>query len=90
MLSGYKFLIVIAFYLEDDIDIEDPKEKTKGHPMMEALNRQNIRSKFQAIKGKPVITNKHFFLLVLSDMIFVFLFQILYKHSPDCYIQFVR
>ncbi|CAA2975560.1 uncharacterized protein LOC111387404 [Olea europaea subsp. europaea] len=36
----------------DDIDIEDPKEKTKGHPMMEALNRQNIRNKFQAIKGK--------------------------------------
>ncbi|KAL2522035.1 Transducin/WD40 repeat-like superfamily protein [Forsythia ovata] len=36
----------------DDIDIEDPKEKPKGHPMIAALNKQNITNKFQAIKGK--------------------------------------
>lgn len=36
----------------DDIDIEDPKEKPRGHPMIEALNKQNIRNKFQSIKGK--------------------------------------
>jgi WD40 repeat protein len=36
----------------DDIDIDDPKEKTKGNPVMEALNKQKLTSKFNAIKGK--------------------------------------
>ncbi|KAI3451362.1 hypothetical protein Pfo_008027 [Paulownia fortunei] len=36
----------------DDIDIEDPKEKARGYPVIAGLNRQNITNKFQAIKGK--------------------------------------
>lgn len=36
----------------DDIDIEDVKEKPKGYPVIEGLNKQNITNKFQAIKGK--------------------------------------
>ncbi|CAI9110485.1 OLC1v1010528C4 [Oldenlandia corymbosa var. corymbosa] len=36
----------------DDIDIEDPGEKPKGHGVMAALNKQNFTDKFQAIKGK--------------------------------------
>lgn len=36
----------------DDIDIEDPKEKPRGYPVIAGLNRQNITNKFQAIRGK--------------------------------------
>uniref|UniRef100_A0A5B7B5H0 Lethal giant larvae (Lgl)-like C-terminal domain-containing protein n=2 Tax=Davidia involucrata TaxID=16924 RepID=A0A5B7B5H0_DAVIN len=36
----------------DDINIEDPVEKPKGHPMMAVLNKQKLSSKFQALKGK--------------------------------------
>ncbi|KAA8547593.1 hypothetical protein F0562_004022 [Nyssa sinensis] len=36
----------------DDIDIEDPVEKPKGHPVMAVLNKQKLTSKFQALKGK--------------------------------------
>ncbi|KAH6759635.1 hypothetical protein C2S51_000184 [Perilla frutescens var. frutescens] len=36
----------------DDIEIEDPKEKPRGYPVIAGLNRQNITNKFQAIRGK--------------------------------------
>ncbi|KAK3023413.1 hypothetical protein RJ639_042801, partial [Escallonia herrerae] len=37
----------------DDIDVEDVGEKKpKGNPMVAALNKQKLSSKFQALKGK--------------------------------------
>ncbi|KAL0350264.1 UNVERIFIED_CONTAM: hypothetical protein Sradi_4175600 [Sesamum radiatum] len=36
----------------DDIDIEDPKDKPRGYPVLAGLNRQNFTNTFQAIKGK--------------------------------------
>ncbi|KAL1536891.1 hypothetical protein AAHA92_29467 [Salvia divinorum] len=36
----------------DDIDVEDPKEKPRGYPVIAGLNRKNITNTFQAFKGK--------------------------------------
>ncbi|KAL6559585.1 hypothetical protein OROGR_004702 [Orobanche gracilis] len=36
----------------DDIEIEETKEKPRGYPVIAGLNKQNITSKFQAIRGK--------------------------------------
>ncbi|KAG8383717.1 hypothetical protein BUALT_Bualt04G0042900 [Buddleja alternifolia] len=36
----------------DDIEIEDPKGKPRGYPVIAGLNRQNITNTFQAFKGK--------------------------------------
>ncbi|KAK4393902.1 hypothetical protein Sango_1861000 [Sesamum angolense] len=37
---------------DNDIDIEDPKDKPRGYPVLAGLNRQNFTNTFQAIKGK--------------------------------------
>ncbi|XP_019172348.1 PREDICTED: uncharacterized protein LOC109167710 isoform X1 [Ipomoea nil] len=36
----------------DGIDIEDPVVKPKGNPMVAALNKQNLTTSFEAIRGK--------------------------------------
>lgn len=47
----YQFFFRVAYGWIDDIDIEDPKEKPRGYPVIAGLNRQNITNKFQAIRG---------------------------------------
>lgn len=36
-------------YFADDIDLDDPRGKPKGNPIMAALNKQKLTSRFQAI-----------------------------------------
>lgn len=57
--SIYQLFFVVAYGWKDDIDIEDPKEKPRGYPVIAGLNRQNITNKFQAIKGKSRIALKN-------------------------------
>lgn len=42
----------------DDIEIEDPKEKPRGYPVIEGLNKQSFTNTFQALKGKPGMVHR--------------------------------
>ncbi|KAH7849902.1 hypothetical protein Vadar_024735 [Vaccinium darrowii] len=44
----------------DDIDLDDPRGKPKGNPIMAALNKQKLTSRFQAINKQISVKLKDF------------------------------
>lgn len=45
----FQIRLLTYYYFVDDIDLGDPQGKPKGNPIMAALNKQKLTSKFQAL-----------------------------------------
>lgn len=89
----FQIRLLMYYYFVDDIDLGDPQGKPKGNPIMAALNKQKLTSKFQALNKQisgQLNNNRYcvylhrislFPILLFCDFVF---HSLLHKYVTDC------